>query len=73
MAHINENNKSESSDHIDLNDNTLTDTSEKDRIKDMIIADELCPDKDFENATHSVKPISICTVELFPVKYKLDR
>jgi hypothetical protein len=71
---INENNKSESSDHIDLNDKTLIDTAEKECIKeDMTVADELCPDEDFENATPSAKPRSICSVELFPVKYKLDR
>ena len=70
---INQNDKSESSDHLDLNDKTLTDTAGKDSDKNMIIADELCHDKDFENATPSVKPKSIYTVELFPVKYKLDR
>ena len=69
----NDNDNSESSVHVDLNDQTLTDTAEKDSVNDMIIADELCPDKDFENATPSAKTRSICTVELFPVKYKLDR
>ena len=72
-AEINENDKSESTYHLDLNDKALIDTAGKESVGDVILYDALCPDKDFENVTPLVKPKTICTLELFPVKYKLDR
>ena len=38
----------------------------------MRITDELCPDKDYEVATLSEEPKSICSVDFYPMKYKLD-
>ena len=38
----------------------------------MRIPDELCPDDDYETALTN-EPLSICSVECYPTKYKLDR
>ena len=37
-------------------------------IKSMIITDEVCKDDEYEN-----EPKSICSVDIFPIKYSLDR
>ena len=67
-----ENDRSECSDHLDQNEKTLTDAAEEASDKDMNVADELCPDEEFDNAIPTEEPKSICTVEIFPMNYKLD-
>ena len=37
-------------------------------VKSMIITDEVCKDDEYEN-----EPKSICSVDIFPIKYSLDR
>ena len=55
----------------DQNERTIVDVAEE-ATKPMRILDELCPDEDYETApTH--EPKSICSVEFYPTKYKLDR
>ena len=38
----------------------------------MNVADELCPDEEFDNAIPTEEPKSICTVDSFSMNYKLD-
>ena len=45
-----ENDRSECSDNLDTNEKTLTDAAEEASDKDMNVADELCPDEEFDNA-----------------------
>ena len=59
-------------DHSDQNDKTITDTAEEAAVQDIRIDDELCPDEEFDVAKPSDEK-SICTVDFYPIKYKLDR
>ena len=67
-----ENDRNQSADHSDQNDKTLTVTAEEATSQAMRIADELCPDKEFEVATLLEEPKSICSVDFYPMEYKLD-
>ena len=67
------NNTSESSEHSDQNDDTITDKAEEAPGQAIKPDDELCPDDEFEVAPPSNEEKSICTVDFYPIKYKLDR
>ena len=56
---------------VDQNEETLVDVAEE-AFKPMRIPDELCPDDDYETAL-TIEPKSICSVDFYPAKYKLDR
>ena len=45
-------------------------TAEEAAVQALRIADELCPDTDFDAAQESK---SICSVDFYPLEYKLDR
>ena len=57
--------------HANDNDKTITDTAVE--VAVGALADELCPDTEFDAATPSDEWKSICTVDFYPIKYKLDR
>ena len=52
------------------NDKTFTDTAEEASV--AAVADELCPDIEFDAATPSEEFKSICTTDFSPIKYKLE-
>ena len=72
-SHAKPNDASESSEHSDQNDDTITGTAEEAPAQAIKIADELCPDEEFNVAKPSDGRKSICTVDFYPIKYKLDR
>ena len=45
---------------------------EEERENNAQIADEPCPDEEFDVATPSEETKSICTVDFYPIKYKFD-
>ena len=45
-------------------------TAEEANFKDMKVSDEVCPDEEYEKVKDV--PKSICSVEFYPSKYKLD-
>ena len=51
----------------------IADTAVEVVVKATGITDELCPDTEFNAATPSEEFKSICTVDFYPIKYKLDR
>ena len=50
---IHENDESESFDHSDQNERTITDTAGEAAVQDIRIVDELCPDEEFDVAIPS--------------------
>ena len=42
-------------------------------VKLMIVADEVCKDDDYELKEQSPEPKSICSLDIYPIKYNLDR
>ena len=71
-SHTKPNDTSESSDHSDHNDDTIIEIAEEAAVQAIKIADELCPDEEFDVATPSEETKSICTVDFYPIKYKFD-
>ena len=62
---------SESTDNFDQNDETIVDTAEQ-ASKAMIVPDEVCNDEEYEKANSSNEEKSICSVDIYPLKYNLD-
>ena len=55
------------SDHHDV---TIIGTAEEASVENMKVFDEVCPDDEYDKAEPEDK--SICSVEFYPLKYKLD-
>ena len=64
--------RSEDSGHPDQSNENNTDSAEEATAVVPELPDELLPDKEFEIAPPLDEPKSICRIELFPTKYKLD-
>ena len=54
----------------DQNDETIVGTALEASVENMKVFDEVCPDEEYDKVEPKAK--SICSVEFYPLKYKLD-